>query len=63
MEYIARWRTSSRSSHAGQCVEARIGCERVDVRDTKDRAAGYFTVAAQQWGTFVTAIKRGDFDS
>ncbi|RCW40211.1 uncharacterized protein DUF397, partial [Halopolyspora algeriensis] len=33
------------------------------VRDTKDRAAGYFTTTGEQWSAFVAAIKGGTFDA
>ncbi len=62
MEYITDWRTSSRTSHQGQCVEVGYGADRVGVRDTKNRAAGYFTVQPGRWHEFVGGLKRGDFD-
>ncbi|PKW19844.1 DUF397 domain-containing protein [Saccharopolyspora spinosa] len=56
------WR---KSSHSGthNCVEVgRVG-DRAAVRDTKDRAAGYFTANREQWSSFVAAIKGGKFDA
>lgn len=63
MKGITGWRTSTRSSHNGQCVEVGFSRQRVAVRDTKNRTAGHFTVAPQQWCSFVTSVKRGDFSS
>jgi hypothetical protein len=62
MENITAWRTSTRSQGQGQCVEVGVRPELIAVRDTKNREAGYFTVAPQQWCAFVTGVKRGDFD-
>jgi hypothetical protein len=62
MESITAWRTSTRTSHQGQCVEVGFGGGRVGVRDTKNRAAGHFTVGMERWQSFVSGVKRGDFD-
>ena len=62
MDYVTGWRTSSRTSHQGQCVEVGFGTGRVGVRDTKNRPGGYFTVTPAQWAGFVQHIKRGEFD-
>jgi hypothetical protein len=63
MESITNWRTSTRSSHDGNCVEVGLGGGRIAVRDSKNRAAGYFSVDPEQWCAFVTGVKRGTFDS
>ncbi|WP_433870766.1 DUF397 domain-containing protein [Saccharopolyspora sp. CA-218241] len=56
------WRKSSRS-HTDNCVEVgRVG-EGAAVRDTKDRATGYFTTTGAQWTSFLTAIKTGRYDT
>ena len=62
MECITGWRTSTRTQGQGQCVEVGFGAERVGVRDTKYRVAGYFAVTSQRWREFLTGVKRGDFD-
>ncbi|WP_433871091.1 DUF397 domain-containing protein [Saccharopolyspora sp. CA-218241] len=60
----ASWRKSSRSSGgANNCVEVGFSGEAVGVRDTKDRAAGYFTATGAQWSRFVAAIRTGRFES
>ncbi|MEV0697183.1 MULTISPECIES: DUF397 domain-containing protein [Saccharopolyspora] len=55
------WRTSSRSKSGGQCVE--VGRVALDaaVRDSKDRAAGYFTATRAQWSAFIAAVKDDRF--
>ncbi|MEY8043203.1 DUF397 domain-containing protein [Saccharopolyspora cebuensis] len=60
----ASWRKSSRSSGgASNCVEVGFSGEVVGVRDTKDRAAGYFTTTGAQWSRFLAAIKTGRYES
>ncbi|MDR7301421.1 DUF397 domain-containing protein [Haloactinomyces albus] len=57
----ANWRKSTHSSRETACVEVgRVG-DGAAVRDTKDRAAGYFTADRAQWRTFVAAIKADRF--
>lgn len=63
MRYITDWRTSSRTQGQGQCVEVGFGIDRVGVRDTKNRTAGYFTVTSERWRAFVHGVKDGVFDS
>lgn len=55
------WRKSGWSAQQTDCVEVgRVGDDAA-VRDTKDRAAGYFTASRQQWQVFVAAIKADKF--
>ncbi|CAL99617.1 uncharacterized protein DUF397 [Saccharopolyspora erythraea NRRL 2338] len=56
------WRKSSRSGQKSACVEVGRAADGAAVRDTKDRAAGYFTTTAPQWSAFITGIKAGRFD-
>ena len=62
MEYLTGWRTSTRSTHQGQCVEVGFGVARVGVRDTKDRPGGYCVVGPARSTGFRRVLKRGVFD-
>ncbi|RCW40726.1 uncharacterized protein DUF397 [Halopolyspora algeriensis] len=55
------WRKASRSSNNTACVEVGRVAGGAAVRDTKDRAAGYFTTDRRQWQAFVAAIKADRF--
>ncbi|SDP10459.1 protein of unknown function [Actinopolyspora xinjiangensis] len=56
------WRKSSRSNQHSHCVEiGRVG-DGAAVRDTKDRAAGYFTATGAQWAAFIDAVKNERFE-
>ncbi|MFR9729107.1 DUF397 domain-containing protein [Saccharopolyspora sp. MS10] len=55
------WRKSSRSG-TNNCVEVGRASNGAAVRDTKDRAAGYFTATAGQWASFIGAVRAGRFD-
>ncbi|MCI2418760.1 DUF397 domain-containing protein [Saccharopolyspora sp. K220] len=56
------WRKSSYSQQETACIEVAPASYGAAVRDSKDRAAGYFTTSAHQWRLFVTAIKAGRFE-
>ncbi|WP_433870315.1 DUF397 domain-containing protein [Saccharopolyspora sp. CA-218241] len=56
---VTAWRTSTYTK-TSNCVEVGRFAGGVAVRDTKDRAAGYFTATGPQWTAFVDAIKRGE---
>ncbi len=55
------WRKSSRSSQETSCVEVGRLAGGAAVRDTKERAAGYFTATRGQWRLFVAAVKDDRF--
>lgn len=57
------WRKSSQSAQQMTCVEVAPTTYGAAVRDSKDRAAGYFTASAEQWRLFVTAVKAGRFEA
>ncbi|WP_431974410.1 DUF397 domain-containing protein [Micromonospora haikouensis] len=52
----AAWRTSSRSSGNGNCVEVATADGRVAVRDSKDRGGPALVFAPQAWGAFVAGL-------
>ncbi|MCA1191225.1 DUF397 domain-containing protein [Saccharopolyspora sp. 6V] len=60
--FPTEWKKSSRSG-TNNCVEVGRTASGTAVRDTKDRAAGYFTATAGQWAAFVGAVKGGRFDA
>lgn len=53
------WRTPSRSGNNGQCVEARLIHNHVEVRDSKDRNGPSIAVPPAAWATFATGLKAG----
>lgn len=61
MMQTSRWRKSSYSGNQTNCVEVGRVADGAAVRDTKDRAAGYFTTTGQQWQMFVVAVKSDRF--
>ncbi|MGW1679830.1 DUF397 domain-containing protein [Saccharopolyspora sp. NPDC002376] len=62
MNRATNWRKSSYSGNQTNCVEVGALADGAAVRDTKNRAAGYFVADHQQWSNFLTAIKTGRFE-
>lgn len=55
----AQWRTSSRSSSQGQCVEVARNLEGVvAVRDSKDPEGPVIVVGREAWRGFLTDVVR-----
>jgi uncharacterized protein DUF397 len=55
----AQWRTSTRSSGNGQCVEVATNLPGiVAVRDSKDPDGPKLVFAPEQWAAFVRGVKR-----
>jgi hypothetical protein len=60
----ARWRRSSRSTGMNNCLEAaRIGGDRLAVRDSKNVALPALLFAAGTWTDFLTAVRDEAFGS
>ncbi|WP_190812662.1 DUF397 domain-containing protein [Saccharopolyspora pogona] len=57
------WRKSSYSSSQTNCVEVGRFGDGAAIRDTKNRAAGYFTTNGKQWANFINAVKENKFDA
>jgi hypothetical protein len=54
-----RWRKSTRSYGAGNCVEiAAPGGERVIVRDSNNANGAVLTFSPLQWNAFVVSVRR-----
>ncbi|MEU7620480.1 DUF397 domain-containing protein [Micromonospora rifamycinica] len=51
------WRTSSRSSGNGNCVEVATTADRIAVRDSKDRCGPALVFPAHAWTAFVTSME------
>ncbi|TDD00904.1 DUF397 domain-containing protein [Saccharopolyspora terrae] len=58
----AGWRASSRSQNVSSRVEVRTSRFGVAVRNSAHRQDGHLTASAEQWRSFVTAVKAGRFD-
>ncbi|MER6991889.1 DUF397 domain-containing protein [Saccharopolyspora hirsuta] len=56
------WHKSSYSTATQTCVEVGALADGAAVRDTKDRAAGYFVADRKQWSAFITAVKTDRFE-
>ncbi|MFE4173698.1 DUF397 domain-containing protein [Streptomyces sp. NPDC056909] len=57
----ARWRRSSYSTGANNCVEsARVGADALAVRDSKNVTRPHLSFSAAAWTSFVTALREED---
>jgi hypothetical protein len=50
---MIKWRRSSRSAAAGNCVEVAAAADSVVVRDSKDRAGSVLAFSVADWRGFV----------
>lgn len=55
------YRSSFCSPCCGNCVEVRTVGEDIQVRDSKDPAAGSLTFTPDEWTAFVAGVKAGEF--
>ena len=59
----AAWQKSTRSNGAGECVEVATNLPGiVAVRDSKDRGGPALIFTPDNWATFLTGVKTGEFD-
>jgi len=57
------WIMSSRSTgNGGSCVEARRYDGLIEVRNSKNPAAGTVRFTPEEWDSFLYGVKRGEFD-
>jgi hypothetical protein len=57
------WIMSSRSTgNGGSCVEARRQDGLIEVRNSKNPAAGTVVFTIEEWDSFLFGAKRGEFD-
>jgi hypothetical protein len=57
------WIMSSRSTgNGGSCVQARRNDGQIEVRNSKNPAAGSVHFTAEEWDSFLFGAKRGEFD-
>ncbi|WP_344925277.1 DUF397 domain-containing protein [Saccharopolyspora gregorii] len=52
----AKWRKSSRSISAANCVEVALASGSVGVRDSKSPETGVLVVPARRWADFLAAV-------
>jgi uncharacterized protein DUF397 len=59
----AKWRKSSRSNQAGNCVEVALNLvEVVGVRDSKDPDGPALAFDTPAWAAFAASLKAGELD-
>jgi hypothetical protein len=58
----ARWRKSTRTQGAQNCVEVAMLTELTAVRDSKAPAGPALLFKAPQWSSFLTVVKQGRLD-
>lgn len=51
------WHKSSYSPNSGNCVEAREHVAGADIRDTKNRDAGYLSVPSAEWAALLAGVR------
>jgi hypothetical protein len=63
MDTDSGWIMSSRSTgNGGSCVEARREAGLIEVRNSKNPAAGTVRFTTEEWDSFLDGAKKGEFD-
>jgi hypothetical protein len=58
-----KWIKASRSNNQGNCVEvARLGDDRIGVRDSKDPNGPVLTFTPAEWAAFLDGAAKGEFE-
>lgn len=57
-----KWRKSTRSGGGNNCVEIAALAGAVGVRDSKNPAGPFITLAAAQWSAFTRQVRTGRHD-
>lgn len=54
------WRKSSRSALGNDCVEVRLVCGTIEVRDSKNPQAGIIFFTKPEWIAFIGGVKENE---
>jgi hypothetical protein len=63
MDSDTGWIMSSRSTgNGGSCLQARRHAGLIEVRNSKNLAAGTVRFTVEEWDSFLDGAKKGEFD-
>lgn len=61
-EDVDGFKTASNCRYPWFCVGVRIGDNKIEVRDTKDPDKKTLSFTPDEWKSFLTGVKSGEFD-